>query len=228
MPMRGSMLQFMLLSILAIAAGCQSVPVATGDPWVDDPLPVQFAGLTTICPRMVWEAAVWGTLPSAWCPPPDPLLFWSRPGIGYSRYAWGMWRPWRHHPAFTRGGIPALTATEDTGSADSGPDGAADKTGRRTSGVRPTGARCSALRAGTAWRPPGSSRPRRPVALEMHHWSGGWPFNRQSKLRNSMRYGCVARSAASSGSFTYRRTYARSDQPCSRKSGSNHSNTLDR
>jgi len=97
------------VAILGLAtAGCQSMAVAMDDSWAYDSGPAPNAVMNSHCSVQAQDAAIWGTLPSAWCTPYGPSLYWSRPAPGYP-YIMGGERgaPGEGHLVTTRGDIRA-------------------------------------------------------------------------------------------------------------------------
>ena len=88
------------------AAGCQHAAVAMDDPWAYDSGSAQNAAMSSHCSAQARDAAIWGTLPSAWCTPYGPSLYWSQPAPGYPYYGWGTGRPWRGSAGYYSWGHP--------------------------------------------------------------------------------------------------------------------------
>lgn len=88
------------------AAGCQSMAVPMDDPWTYDSGSPQNVAMSSYCSAQARDAAIWGTLSSAWCTPYGPSLYWSRPVPDYPYYGWGTRRPWRGSPGYYSWGHP--------------------------------------------------------------------------------------------------------------------------
>lgn len=100
MTVRSAILRLTLLTTMGLGAGCQHAPSTMSNPWMENPWPVQPAGLYASCSTAPRDAVAWGTLPSAWCFPYDSFPYWSQPIPGYSAYGRGLWRPWRQAPGY--------------------------------------------------------------------------------------------------------------------------------
>ncbi len=88
MTFQTTVLQFTFVAAAGLAAsGCQSMAVAMDDPLAYDSAVAQPASLNAYCSTAARDAAVWGTLPSAWCAPYGP--YWSGPA-GASPYYYGQ------------------------------------------------------------------------------------------------------------------------------------------
>jgi hypothetical protein len=96
--------------ILALT-GCQSLAMALDDPYPYGSDPAAVAGPPGYnCAAQVQDAAIWGTLPSAFCSPYGSSFYWSRragarPYSFYGRPYGGGWRSsgWHRSGGF-RGG----------------------------------------------------------------------------------------------------------------------------
>lgn len=89
---------FACMAVIGMATmGCYSMAAAVDDPWAYDSGAAQPAGLSAYCSTMARDAAVWGTLPSAWCTPYGPPAYSSQSaGIGpYYYYGRPYGRTWR-------------------------------------------------------------------------------------------------------------------------------------
>ena len=86
--------------------GCQSLAIAMND----DPTPYGSGPAGYNCAAQMQDAAVWGTLPSAYCAPANTPFFWWPRRTGVAPYYYGRpygpaWRgPGYYHRGFYRGG----------------------------------------------------------------------------------------------------------------------------
>lgn len=87
---------FACMAVIGMATmGCYSMAAAVDDSWAYDSGAAQPAGLSASCSTMARDAAVWGTLPSAWCAPYGPPAYSSQSaGIGPSYYYGYYGRPY--------------------------------------------------------------------------------------------------------------------------------------
>ena len=93
--------------VLGLAvAGCQSMAAPLDDLSVDDSNSPYSVAMSSYCTAQTRDAVIWGTLPSAWCTPYGPSLYWSRPAPGYPYYGWGTRRPWKGSPGYYSWGHP--------------------------------------------------------------------------------------------------------------------------
>ena len=114
MTCHSTMLQLTLVAAIGLATvGCQSMAVAMDDPLAYDSGPAQPAGMNAYCSSMARDAAAWGMLPSAWCTPSGPPMYWSGPAGAYPYFysrpygrTWrgSGWNQYRSHPGRGYGG----------------------------------------------------------------------------------------------------------------------------
>ena len=96
MTFQTTVLQFTFVAAAGLAgSGCQSMAATMDDPLAYDSAVAQPTSLNAYCSQTARDAAVWGTLPSAWCAPYGPG-YWSRStGPGPSYYGRSYGRTWR-------------------------------------------------------------------------------------------------------------------------------------
>jgi hypothetical protein len=89
--------QLALIAMVGMAAaGCQSLAIAMDDPAAYDSAgAAQPASLNAYCASAARDAALWGTLPSAWCAPYGPYWYGSAGGYPYAYYGRPYGKTWR-------------------------------------------------------------------------------------------------------------------------------------